>query len=92
MVKRRFNKNCLLLYKFNLFPKFFGVNWLYLFIQRNEGDVTVTPKARPSDYLHLLENLDSKGNLETKVRRMERRTYQKLPYIRNRMRIEKQLT
>jgi len=91
-LKEDLKKNCQLLYKFKLVPKIFGVNWVYVFIQRNEGDVTIVPKVRLSDYIHLVDNLDSVETLTDKVKHMETRAFEKLTYIEHRMRIENSLT
>jgi len=90
-LKEDLKKNCNILEKFHLFPSILGANWIHLFVQRSEGDITFVPKASFSEYFSLLDNLNSKEELLKVVRNMEHRAWEKMPYIENRMRIENQL-
>merc|ERR1712061_528656 len=44
-----------------------GVDWGYLFLQEDRGDITIVPHAGVRDYLGLLNNIGSRAELEEKV-------------------------
>lgn len=69
----------------------FGVDWGYLFLQEQQGDITIVPNATVYDFWRMVDNIGSMQELEDKLRKSERATWRHFAIIRNRMRIEKAL-
>lgn len=69
----------------------FGVDWSYLFLQEEQGDITIVPHAGLSDYLRILDNVHSRPHLEELVKKSERSTWRHFSVIRHRMRLERAL-
>lgn len=47
----------------DLLIEVFGVNWSYLYLQEDRGDVTMLPDARFMDYVYLIDNLSDRQDL-----------------------------
>mmetsp|Transcript_76334 Transcript_76334/g.223829 ORF Transcript_76334/g.223829 Transcript_76334/m.223829 type:complete len:643 (-) Transcript_76334:98-2026(-) len=84
-------KNLVILQKTGLLFNIFGVDWSYLFIQQDHGDVTIVPRATASDYFHVMDNEVSPEGFAKKVRMSERNTWRNFPQIQARMRLQRAL-
>jgi len=74
-----------------ILPDVLGISWCYLFLQENQGDLTLVPNFSFNDYISLMDNIPSKRELHRKIRLMEMQAYQKMTVIKNRLLIEKAL-
>ncbi|KAF9158965.1 hypothetical protein DFQ26_007049 [Actinomortierella ambigua] len=71
-----------------LLPRFMNQDWSFIWLQKFDGHVTILPKSRLSDWLHLLTDPDEKRlahHLEVGMKQ----TFPKLHMIANRLRIER---
>lgn len=57
-LKLELTKNFRVLRDLELLPEFAGQNWSAVFLQKFEGNVTIFPKSRILDWLHLLDDPD----------------------------------
>jgi len=71
--------------------RMFGVDWSYLFLQEEQGDITIVPNVGLSDYLKILDNIHSRPHLDELVKKSERSTWRHFSIIRHRMRLERAL-
>jgi len=74
-----------------ILPDVLGISWCYLFLQENQGDLTLVPNFSFYDYFSLMDNIPSKIELHRRIRLMEMQAYQKMTVIKNRLLIEKAL-
>jgi len=81
-------KNLKVLQKTGLLFNVFGVDWSYLFVQEEHGDITIVPNAGVSDYWHILDNVTDKKEFLRKVRAMERATWRHFAQIQARTRLQ----
>jgi len=79
-----------LLRALDLLPKFLGADGSFLFLQRFNGTVTVLPRAKLRDYLHLFGFI-SKDHMDSFIVNGEKNTWPKISMISNRMTIEYKL-
>ncbi|OAD68695.1 hypothetical protein PHYBLDRAFT_127512, partial [Phycomyces blakesleeanus NRRL 1555(-)] len=71
----------------DLLPKLLNQDWSSIWLQKFDGDVTILPKSKLSDWLHLLSD-PNEERLKMLFRVGELRTWPKITMISNRMRIE----
>ncbi|CCM01576.1 uncharacterized protein FIBRA_03636 [Fibroporia radiculosa] len=89
-LKLELTKNFKLIRDLDLLPQVLGQDWSSVFLQRFEGSVTIWPRTKFSDWIHILSDPD-----ETELERMmyvgQLVTWPKLHMIENRFRLEKQI-
>lgn len=89
-LKLELTKNFKLIRDLDLLPQLLGQDWSSVFLQRFEGSVTIWPRTRFMDWIHILSDPD-----ETELTRMmhvgQLVTWPKLHMIENRYRLEKQI-
>lgn len=84
-------KNLRIMHRMGLLFRVFGVDWSYLFIQGEVGDITIVPNATMLDYWRMGDNQHSRKEFADIIRQSERRTWRHMAIISNRMRIEQSL-
>ncbi|CDO75595.1 hypothetical protein BN946_scf184858.g35 [Trametes cinnabarina] len=89
-LKLELTKNFKLIRDLDLLPQLLGQDWSSVFLQRFEGSVTIWPRTRFMDWLHILSDPDP-PELERMMRIGQLVTWPKLHMIENRYRIEKQI-
>ncbi|TFY57916.1 hypothetical protein EVJ58_g6735 [Rhodofomes roseus] len=89
-LKLELTKNFKLIRDLDLLPQLLGQDWSSVFLQRFEGSVTIWPRTRFQDWLHILSDPD-----EIELARMlhvgQLVTWPKLHMIENRFRLEQQI-
>ncbi|KAI0774283.1 acyl transferase/acyl hydrolase/lysophospholipase [Fomes fomentarius] len=89
-LKLELTKNFKLIRDLDLLPQLLGQDWSSVFLQRFEGSVTIWPRTRFMDWIHILSDPDP-PELETMMRIGQLVTWPKLHMIENRSRLEKQI-
>ncbi|KAI0723314.1 patatin-domain-containing protein [Earliella scabrosa] len=89
-LKLELTKNFKLIRDLDLLPQLLGQDWSSVFLQRFEGSVTIWPRTRFMDWLHILSDPDP-VELERMMRIGQLVTWPKLHMIENRARLEKQI-
>ncbi|TFK91801.1 patatin-domain-containing protein [Polyporus arcularius HHB13444] len=89
-LKLELTKNFKLIRDLDLLPQLLGQDWSSVFLQRFEGSVTIWPRTRLMDWLHILSDPDP-AELERMMRIGQLVTWPKLHMIENRSRLEKQI-
>jgi len=72
-------------------PTFFGVDWSHVYLQDNQGDITLSPTAPLVDYWNVVNNASSKAQIERMVAEGEHITWRAMPMIQNRLRVQRLL-
>ncbi|KAI0375647.1 patatin-domain-containing protein [Pilatotrama ljubarskyi] len=89
-LKLELTKNFKLIRDLDLLPQLLGQDWSSVFLQRFEGSVTIWPRTRLMDWLHILSDPDP-AELERMMRIGQLVTWPKLHMIENRYRLERQI-
>ncbi|KAI0081781.1 patatin-domain-containing protein [Panus rudis PR-1116 ss-1] len=89
-LKLELTKNFKLIRDLDLLPQVLGQDWSSVFVQRFEGTVTIWPRTRFQDWIHILDDPDP-VELARKMRVGQLVTWPKLHIIENRYRLEKQI-
>ncbi|KAI0750813.1 patatin-domain-containing protein [Daedaleopsis nitida] len=89
-LKLELTKNFKLIRDLDLLPQLLGQDWSSVFLQRFEGSVTIWPRTRFMDWIHILSDPDP-AELERMIRIGQLVTWPKLHMIENRHRLEKQI-
>ncbi|KAH9943430.1 acyl transferase/acyl hydrolase/lysophospholipase [Epithele typhae] len=89
-LKLELTKNFKLIRDLDLLPQLLGQDWSSVFLQRFEGSVTIWPRTRFMDWVHILSDPDP-PELERMMRIGQLVTWPKLHMIANRHRLEKQI-
>ncbi|KAI0832430.1 patatin-domain-containing protein [Trametes gibbosa] len=89
-LKLELTKNFKLIRDLDLLPQLLGQDWSSVFLQRFEGSVTIWPRTRLMDWLHILSDPDP-AELERMMRIGQLVTWPKLHMIENRHRLERQI-
>ncbi|EJF61243.1 patatin-domain-containing protein [Dichomitus squalens LYAD-421 SS1] len=89
-LKLELTKNFKLIRDLDLLPQLLGQDWSSVFLQRFEGSVTIWPRTRFMDWIHILSDPDP-PELERMMRIGQLVTWPKLHMIENRYRLEKQI-
>ncbi|KAI5124810.1 hypothetical protein M0805_005441 [Coniferiporia weirii] len=89
-LKLELTKNFKVIRDLDLLPQLLGQDWSSVFLQRFDGTVTIWPKTRPMDWLHILSDPD-KAELERMMKIGEAVTWPKLHMIENRIRLEREI-
>ncbi|RPD67155.1 patatin-domain-containing protein [Lentinus tigrinus ALCF2SS1-7] len=89
-LKLELTKNFKLIRDLDLLPQLLGQDWSSVFLQRFEGSVTIWPRTRLMDWIHILSDPDP-AELERMMRIGQLVTWPKLHMIENRYRLEKQI-
>jgi len=88
-IKEDLRRHLMTLQRLELLVNLFGVDWSQIWLQPQEGSVTLTPSdVYISDYLHTFENLRSPEILSRFIREMERAVWEADANIQTRMRVE----
>mmetsp|Transcript_65455 Transcript_65455/g.189657 ORF Transcript_65455/g.189657 Transcript_65455/m.189657 type:complete len:631 (-) Transcript_65455:94-1986(-) len=90
-LKEDMTKNLLILQKTGLLFKVLGVDWSYIFTQQDHGEVTIVPNAIPYDYLHVMDNIQSREHLMRVTRHSERNAWRNFTQITYRTRVQRAL-
>lgn len=69
-------------------PLLFGVDWSQVFLQDNQGDVTLSPTVPLIDYWNVVSNASSRAQIERMVAEGEQITWRAMPMIESRLRIQ----
>ncbi|OBZ70198.1 hypothetical protein A0H81_10038 [Grifola frondosa] len=88
-LKLELTKNFKLIRDLDLLPQLLGQDWSSVFLQRFEGSVTIWPRTRFMDWIHILSDPDP-IELDRMMRIGQLVTWPKLHMIENRYRLEKQ--
>lgn len=89
-LKLELTKNFKVIRDLELLPQLLGQDWSSVFLQRFEGAVTIWPRTRLTDWIHILTDPDP-AELERMMRVGQIVAWPKLHMIENRFRIEKQI-
>ncbi|KAI0650734.1 patatin-domain-containing protein [Trametes meyenii] len=89
-LKLELTKNFKLIRDLDLLPQLLGQDWSSVFLQRFEGSVTIWPRTRMMDWVHILSDPDP-AELERMIRIGQLVTWPKLHMIENRSRLESQI-
>ncbi|EIW61949.1 patatin-domain-containing protein [Trametes versicolor FP-101664 SS1] len=89
-LKLELTKNFKLIRDLDLLPQLLGQDWSSVFLQRFEGSVTIWPRTRMMDWIHILSDPDP-VELERMMRIGQLVTWPKLHMIENRHRLERQI-
>ncbi|KAI0638196.1 patatin-domain-containing protein [Trametes polyzona] len=89
-LKLELTKNFKLIRDLDLLPQLLGQDWSSVFLQRFEGSVTIWPRTRLMDWVHILSDPDP-AELERMMRIGQLVTWPKLHMIENRYRLERQI-
>ncbi|EIW76130.1 patatin-domain-containing protein [Coniophora puteana RWD-64-598 SS2] len=89
-LKLELTKNFKVIRDLELLPQLLGQDWSSVFLQRFEGAVTIWPRTRILDWMHILTDPDP-AELERMMRVGQVVAWPKLHMIQNRFRIEKQI-
>ncbi|KAI0677542.1 patatin-domain-containing protein [Trametes maxima] len=89
-LKLELTKNFKLIRDLDLLPQLLGQDWSSVFLQRFEGSVTIWPRTRMMDWVHILSDPDP-AELERMMRIGQLVTWPKLHMIENRSRLESQI-
>ena len=73
-----------------LLPRPLGQDWSGIWLQNFEGNITIWPKTVASDFLYILSD-PSPERLARMLLRGQQATFPKLLFIKNRMKIERQI-
>ncbi|KAG8461319.1 hypothetical protein KFE25_010506 [Diacronema lutheri] len=72
-------------------PVLFGVDWSHVFLQDNQGDITLSPSVPLTDYINVINNAHSRAQIERMVAEGEQITWRAMPMLEGRLRIQKLL-
>ncbi|KAI0771637.1 patatin-domain-containing protein [Trametes elegans] len=89
-LKLELTKNFKLIRDLDLLPQLLGQDWSSVFLQRFEGSVTIWPRTRFMDWVHILSDPDP-AEMERLMRIGQLVTWPKLHMIENRYRLERQI-
>ncbi|KAH7929478.1 patatin-domain-containing protein [Leucogyrophana mollusca] len=89
-LKLELTKNFKVIRDLELLPQLLGQDWSSVFLQRFDGAVTIWPRTRFLDWIHILSDPDP-PELERMMKVGQVVTWPKLHMIENRFRIEKQI-
>ncbi|KAG2088483.1 acyl transferase/acyl hydrolase/lysophospholipase [Suillus discolor] len=89
-LKLELTKNFKVIRDLELLPQLLGQDWSSVFLQRFDGAVTIWPRTRILDWLHILSDPDS-VELERMIKVGQIATWPKLHMIENRFRIENEI-
>ncbi|KAG2367348.1 acyl transferase/acyl hydrolase/lysophospholipase [Suillus spraguei] len=89
-LKLELTKNFKVIRDLELLPQLLGQDWSSVFLQRFDGTVTIWPRTRILDWLHILSDPDS-AELERMMKVGQIATWPKLHMIENRFRIENEI-
>lgn len=89
-LKLELTKNFKVIRDLELLPQLLGQDWSSVFLQRFDGAVTIWPRTRILDWLHILSDPDS-AELERMMKVGQIVTWPKLHMIENRFRIENEI-
>ncbi|KZW04014.1 patatin-domain-containing protein [Exidia glandulosa HHB12029] len=89
-LKHDLTKNFKVIRDLELLPQLLGQDWSSVFLQRFDGVVTIWPKTRMQDWLHILSDPD-RDELERMMRVGEGVAWPKLHMIENRFRLEREI-
>ncbi|EGO27553.1 hypothetical protein SERLADRAFT_354816 [Serpula lacrymans var. lacrymans S7.9] len=89
-LKLELTKNFKVIRDLELLPQLLGQDWSSVFLQRFDGAVTIWPRTRILDWIHILSDPDP-TELARLMRVGQFVTWPKLHMIENRYRIEKQI-
>lgn len=70
-------------------PVLAGVDWSHVFLQDNQGDVTLSPTAPLIDYFNVINNASSQAQIERMVAEGEQVTWRAMSMISHRIRIQR---
>ncbi|KAJ9098167.1 hypothetical protein QFC21_004496 [Naganishia friedmannii] len=87
-LKLELTKNFRVIRDLELLPQLLGSDWSSVFLQRFAGSVTILPKSRIVDWIHLLTDPDRK-ELKRMIQVGESVSWPKLHMIENRLKIER---
>jgi len=73
-----------------LLPTLLGQDWTSVFLQRYDGSVTIWPRTKVSDWLHILSD-PSPEQLEEMMKVGKRVTWPKIHIIENRSKLEREI-
>ncbi|KAG9054110.1 hypothetical protein FS842_006163 [Serendipita sp. 407] len=90
VLKHELTKNFKVIRDLELMPQLLGQDWSSVFLQKFEGSVTILPKTRITDWLHILSD-PSPPELEQMLRIGQQVTWPRLHMIENRFRIERKI-
>ena len=86
-IKLDLNKWLKVLRYLELLPRPMGQDWSEVWLQKFDGTVTIWPKTVPSDFYYILSD-PSPERLDRMLREGQRSTFGKIPFIKNRHKIE----
>ncbi|KII95167.1 hypothetical protein PLICRDRAFT_97425 [Plicaturopsis crispa FD-325 SS-3] len=89
-LKLELTKNFKVIRDLELLPQLLGQDWSSVFLQRFDGAVTIWPRTRLQDWLHILSDPDP-PELERMMRVGQIVTWPKLHMIENRHKLEQQI-
>ncbi|KAH7914326.1 acyl transferase/acyl hydrolase/lysophospholipase [Hygrophoropsis aurantiaca] len=89
-LKLELTKNFKVIRDLELLPQLLGQDWSSVFLQRFDGAVTIWPRTRFLDWIHILSDPDP-VELDRMMKVGQIVTWPKLHMIENRFRIEKQI-
>ncbi|KAG1754072.1 patatin-domain-containing protein [Suillus paluster] len=89
-LKLELTKNFKVIRDLELLPQLLGQDWSSVFLQRFDGAVTIWPRTRILDWLHILSDPDP-AELERMMKVGQIVTWPKLHMIENRFRIENEI-
>ncbi|KAF7292452.1 Patatin-like phospholipase domain-containing protein [Mycena chlorophos] len=89
-LKHELTKNFKVIRDLELLPQLLGQDWSSVFLQRFDGTITIWPRTRLRDWLHILSDPDRR-ELERMMRVGQLVTWPKLHMIANRARVEQQI-
>jgi hypothetical protein len=72
-------------------PVLLGVDWSTLFLQDNQGDITLSPTVPLIDYVNVVNNASSRAQIERMVAEGEQITWRAMSMIENRLRVQRLL-
>ncbi|KAI9029932.1 acyl transferase/acyl hydrolase/lysophospholipase [Phycomyces nitens] len=87
LLKLELSKWLKVLRDLDLLPKLLNQDWSSIWLQKFDGNVTILPKSKLSDWLYLIAD-PNEDRLKNLFRVGELRTWPKITMISNRMRIE----
>ncbi len=88
ILKLNLSMNFKILRDLDLLPAILGQDWSSVFLQRFGGAVTILPKTRALDWVHILSDPDRK-ELARRLKVGQSTTFPKLHMIENRVRLER---
>lgn len=71
-----------------LLPRYMGQDWSEVWLQRFSGTITIWPRSRPSDFVHILTDPDP-PRLARMIHEGQQSAFPKIKFVANRMKIER---